>query len=55
MAHSFLTYTQKETRYVRLQEEDWKTQHFKHEEVPILKASREALAVRIWTHFLTFL
>lgn len=31
------------------------TQHFKHENVPILKASREALAVRIWTHFLTFL
>lgn len=35
--------------------EDWKTQHFKHENVLVLKASREALAVRIWTHFLTFL
>lgn len=43
----------KETQCSWLQEEDWKTQRFDQENVHILKASREALAVGIWTNFLT--
>lgn len=45
----------KQTPFSWLQEGDWKTQHSEHENVHILRASREVLAVRIWTNLLTLL
>lgn len=56
VSHSLPAFAQsKQTPFSWLQEGGWKIQHSEHENVHILRTSREILAARTWTNLLTLL